>query len=351
MQRLHNIKIQNLLVMGLLALLVMPTAAFSQPTVKLGNYFGCSNTEVLLPVSFEKFEDVAAITLYIGVNTDLVEFVDVENINEIFSSTGDFLGEVNQQNQVITLTWFSTTAVNLAEGTMCSIRLLLKGDAVALNFQSDSEIGRSDLSVINNVEYVDGSLISLGSISVNPITQTLSAGSEAIISVTSLPDQTTCQWQVGDGDNWENLEEAQPYSGVQTSQLTIHSVAGNMNGRLFRCLLTNGDCTAGSQTSELLVPSGVNGQNGDEVTGFLRVFPNPADRYLNCIIFANSINRGTAALKVVNMLGNCLIELPLIDLGFEHEMKINTSDLNAGIYFVQFISEGRAVAVQKFLKY
>ena len=347
MRLIHHITTKVLTLTGLIAMLALPTLAVGQVVVKMGEYAGCSNTEIGIPIGVENFEDVAALTLYIKVNTDQVEFVGVENINEVFLS-GDFFGEINLQSQVITLTWFSMTPVNLDDGIMCSIRVLLKGDFVNLNFQNECEIGRSDLSVIDNVEYRNGTLAALNNMEVDPVSQSLIEGSKATITVIGLPGQVTCQWQVGQGEDWTNLTETSPYSGTQTPQLDIQPVSAGMTNYFYRCLLTSNSCSEGSLSSELLVtPNGVGGWNGNIESAALLVYPNPVASHLNCTVNADL---PSAEWIVVTIAGTKVLYQQLGDLTSGQELLLNTADLNQGIYIIKLMSRGKLVAVQKFLR-
>ncbi len=129
-----------------MALLVLPTNGISQPVVEIGEYAGCSNTQILIPVEITDFEEAGAITIYIGVDTDNVEYVDIENI-DVFS-TGYFDGGISTESQVITLNWFGLTPACLESGIMYNNRMLFKNETVEFNFLDNCEIDRSNLAII-----------------------------------------------------------------------------------------------------------------------------------------------------------------------------------------------------------
>ncbi len=348
MQQLLQIMTKNFIMTGLvMAWVVLPLIVFSQPVLKIDHNAGCYNTETLIPVELEHFEDVAAFTLYIGVNTANVEFVGVEDVNEVFV-TGDFVGGVNLESQTIVLNWASFTPVNLENGLMCKIRVLFKSDAVNFDFQDNCEIVRSDLSIIENVEYVDGSLVTLSSFTVDPATQTILEGESVTIQVTDLIEGISTQWQKKENENWSDLADAPPYSGAQTTKLSIQSVSASLNSSLFRCKLSSSTCSDGSTESELLVtPNDVDELNGPAKVTPIKIYPNPVDKHLNCVFNANV---SSAELRLVNIHGVILNQLQLGDIISGKVISLRVENAEAGIYVVQLLSGGQIIADLKVLK-
>ncbi|MCF6169929.1 MAG: T9SS type A sorting domain-containing protein [Bacteroidales bacterium] len=348
MQRQPEITTKVFILTGLMmAWMVLPLNAFSQPVVKIDHYTGCSNTEIVIPVEIEQFEDVAALTLYIGVDTENVEYIGVEDINEVFS-TGDFVAGINLENQIITLNWFSLTAANLESGLMCKIRVLLKKDAVTFGFQENSEIAHSDLTIIGNVEYIDGSLVALNSYTPDPVSQTVVEGSQATIALPGNTEGITFQWQKMAEGNWFNLDDTPPYSGVQTTQLLISAVSAEMNAKVFRCLLSNDICTEGSNESELFVaPTGVEELDGKSKIVPMQAYPNPADEYLN-IVF--NLDIADAELRLVNAVGVIVNQQQLGDVVSGKVVSLQLDNVNPGIYVLQLFNRSQHFADIKVLR-
>lgn len=327
---------------------VLPSNVFSQPVLKIDHYTGCHNTDVVIPVDLEHFEDVAAFTLYIGVNTADIEFVDVEDINEVFA-TGDFVAGINLETQTIVMNWASFTPVNLDSGLMCNLRISFKSDAADFDFLDNCEIVRSDLSIIENVEYIDGTLVALSSSFIpDPVSQTVLEGSPATIELFGITEGISSQWQKMENENWVDLSDIAPYSGVQTGKLFIQSVSTDLSGSLFRCLLTNDICSESSNESELFVtPDGVEEFDGQSKAAPIQIYPNPVDEYLNCVF---KTNVSSAALRFVNTDGLILSYQQLGDIVSGETIALRLNSVKTGMYVLQLFSNEKKIADMKVLK-
>src|SRR5205807_8363791 len=92
-------------------------------------------------------------------------------------------------------------------------------------------------------------------ITMQPISQSVVAGQNASFTLAATGSPAPrYQWQSSSdfGASWLNLFEFQPYSGTTTATLTVMSVLGQLNGRRFRCLVTN---VVGSVTSNAIILS------------------------------------------------------------------------------------------------
>ena len=343
MQHKLNIITINFSLIGLiLAWMVLPQNAFSQPKLKIGNYKGCSNTEMLIPIEVIDFEEISALTLYIGVNSDNVDYIGIEDINDAFSN-GDFVGGDNVEGQ-ITLNWFSLTAANLDSGLMCSMRVKLKQDTVNFNFLDYCEIVQFPLTVLDDVEYSNGSMYVMQTFEIDPSSQSVIDDESAYISMLELTDDISCQWQESIEGNWANLEDSPPYSGVLTSQLAIQGVSLEMNETLFRCLLSIDACSVESAESQLLVsPIGVN----ELKEQIISVFPNPTTDYLKCV-FASNIHN--ADLQLISSTGKIVLRHHLENIISGQEVSLNMANLPSGNYVLQLLKDNEMISVNKVLK-
>ncbi|MFN4123886.1 MAG: T9SS type A sorting domain-containing protein [Flavobacteriales bacterium] len=68
--------------------------------------------------------------------------------------------------------------------------------------------------------------------------------SDAVISLPNAGSGLQFQWQVSinNGLTYSNLSEANPYSGVETDELTISNVNNSFNGLMYRVVVTNPGC-------------------------------------------------------------------------------------------------------------
>ena len=308
---------------------------------------GCSNTEVLIPVEIENFVDVAAFTLYIGVNTENIEYIDIEGINDVFT-TGNFIGGVNLEAQTIILTWTSFTPATMDDGVMCNIRVLFKNNPADFSFLDNCEIIDSDLTIIENVDYFDGSLVTLSSTIIDPVVQTVTEGEPATIALIGLAESISCQWQIKENENWINLEDVAPFSGAYTSLLSIHPVSANFNGSLYRCLLSSSTCSEASVESELFViPVGIDELDVSSEITPLQIYPNPAVDQLNCI-FNMDVQSGE--LRLINNNGVVLLQKHLADIVSGEILFFDMVNIQSGNYLLQLISNNNVITTLKVLR-
>ena len=337
MQTFNNI-ITNLsrLLAVLTTVMVFNTVAISQPSVRMQKITGCSNTEVLIPIEVVNMQDIAALTLFIKVDTNTVEYVGVEDVNTAFAA-GDFVGGENQSAQLFTVNWFSLSPASIDSGLICNIRVVLKGNSCNLLFEDDCEFIKPDLSKVENVDYVNGSILALGSYVPDPLSQTVLEGRDVSISLTTIADGLTLHWQKATDEAWFNLEENAMFNGVETANLSINSVSKDMNETRFRCLISNSECAEGTAESELYVtPDAVNNKIDQNGITPLQVYPNPFGNILNYKINSD-IKKGKVVLTNVDGVIIKIVKLYNVTMG--DTRSVNLSDITKGTYFVSLFDQ------------
>ena len=334
------------LVLTMAVLVLLPVAVLSQPVVKIGNIAGCENTQILIPVEITNMENIAALTLYIKVDTNVVDYIGIEDVNEAFS-TGEFVGGDNKINQEIILNWMSITAANLESGVMCNIRVLMKNGSTDLIFLDKSEFAYPDLSIVDGVEYVNGSLHALNTINLEPATQSLIEGNNATIGLSEVVDGVNMQWQIKIDNNWTDLVNDATYSGVSSEMLTINSVSKEMNESLYRCMLTVGGCSESTPESELLVnPNSIEGQKG-QIEKPVMVYPNPAGKILNCRINKDILK---GEIRLINLNGVVMNRQQLCRITNGEKMTMNVANIVSGVYFLQLYDDNELIASVRVLR-
>ena len=348
MQTLKNIFTDfSRLLAALVAMLVIPVAVISQPSVRMHNITGCSNTEILIPIEAVNMQNIAALTLFIKVDTSTVEYVGVEDVNEAFSG-GDFVGGENQQSQLLTVNWFSLTPASIDSGLICNIRVVLKRSSCNLLFSENCELVKPDLTTVNNVEYIDGSILALGSYVPDPLSQSVIEGSDASISLTDVSDGLAFKWQQLLDDYWADLEEGSIFAGVDTPELELHSVSKDMNEDLFRCLISNNVCTDSTVESELYVtPNGIGIMHGNNRSFPLEVYPNPTGNSLNCKINTD-INNGKIVLTSSHGVVVKILKFTNVSAGNIKTYKMD--DVKSGEYTVSLFNNRLLISSIKVIR-
>lgn len=333
--------------MVLIAMMVFPLLVNSQPVVKIGDYTGCSNTELLIPVEIKNMTDIAALTLFIKVDTADVVFMGVENVNDVFSS-GDFVSNADTANQQIVLTWFSLTPATIDSGIICNIHVLLKGGAFNFEFQDNCEFAKSDLTTVDNVEYSNGSLATLSSYIPDPVTQSIIEGNTATIELHDLHQGLSLQWQKKVDDNWIDISNDATFDGVTSPKLSIYNALASMNESWFRCMIANDFCSEGTVESELFVtPNGIDDQHDQNYLTPLTTYPNPVQTALNCVVNTD-IYSGKVSL--VNANGVIVDEQHISNLFAGQVLTFNLNKMKSGIYFVKLFKLNKMIASVKVLR-
>jgi uncharacterized membrane protein YgcG len=82
----------------------------------------------------------------------------------------------------------------------------------------------------------------------HPTSRTVTAGQNATFTIAASGNPApTYQWQSSsNGTTWTNLANTSPYSGVTSAMLTITGASASLNGRQYRCVVSNsqGDTTS-----------------------------------------------------------------------------------------------------------
>ncbi len=239
----------------LLLLLVVsfrPRAAFGQPRLELEQQLGCTGSEILVPINAANLSDVGSFSFFILVDTAGVEFVATENLFQGLL-TGSLVSSITYENQpLIVINWFSMVPINLESGKLLDIRLKVKSSSCSLTFASNCELTKSDLSVIPQVVYTNGTITPL--MNILPTPQNVKVTEARTVSF-ALPtmENVSYQWQKLDGDAWIDLLQGPNYLGIQEPMLTINAVAASPLDQYYRCRIGLPNCTGYSGISYLKV--------------------------------------------------------------------------------------------------
>ena len=158
-----------------------------------------------------------------------------------------------------------------------------------------------------------------------------SPGDTVVLRVDYTGDFQIAQWY-----RFENpIQDGFKYMGTQTNELTIRNIEKN-DSAYYYCVLW-GYCN--KITSDNIVVSVLTGTS-DIDANTLRIYPNPADKYLY-LISDKKIDK----IEVFNSNGTA-VNINVIDAG---EGKIDISTLQKGIYFIK-VNTGKNIVIKKLLK-
>ncbi len=117
--------------------------------------------------------------------------------------------------------------------------------------------GQGDPFPTNNFKTVIIQIIPKPTVLIQPVDQSIALGGNAVFSLVASGGNLTYQWQVSlnGGSTFIDLFNVDPYSNVTTNNLIITNATQNMNGYLFRCLVT-GTCPPSAISDTVLLSVG-----------------------------------------------------------------------------------------------
>jgi hypothetical protein len=233
---------------AILILLLQPIIMKSQnATATLGNVSSCAGESILVPFDVMNFNDIGAMTIYIGYDTNAADFISLQNINPSVPGSLTFYA-VNGQ---ISIAYSSTSPFSISGEKLFDLNFTFLGDSTLLPFNPGTEIANSNLEVIP-LDTFPGSIHNSIQLIEQPDSVQSYPDNDVTFRITSLgnPDY---HWQEDSGSGWINLQNNNIYSGVTTDTLTVYDVPLAFNGNLYRCVLTAGNCTINSDIALLEV--------------------------------------------------------------------------------------------------
>ncbi len=246
------------LIIALLMLFVAyPLKNYAQNAqATIGEVISCPGSEVIIPLDVENFLNVGAMTLYITYDTTKLKFETIANISSSF--TGLLFNAMVFPVTQIGISFTSLNGVSLPSGRLFDMVFTHKEGHGELAFGAGCELTTPNFGSIE-VDYFDGGVIALVAIDEHPQEVTVYHPNEAFFYVASAGG-TSFQWQRSNnnGVSFSDLSASSVFQGVNTAELHITSTNTFLNGWLFRCKITNGDCTIVSDSAKLIVKTPIN---------------------------------------------------------------------------------------------
>ncbi len=264
-------------------------------------------------------------TVTVSVNpTPAVPTITTHSPSEVCSMTMDQnFGSATPPPAGVTYTWFATGAQVWATGSTRQYSLV--------NFTAPGS------AVVYLLASIPGlNCPSKDSFPVN-VTTAISDKPEVIYFngdfVCLSYDQDTYQWGY---DNRSTLD-SELFAG-ETNQ-NYREETPDFTGKYYFVITTHNGCM---QKTYYNAPTGVTNVTGS--MGVMKVFPNPADQFVNVEI--NNTPGGKYKVEVVNLLGQTLNAQDLVN----NKTTIGVSDLASGVYFINCYRDGVKFASAKFVK-
>ena len=232
----------------ILIIALQPLLMKSQTAIAtLGNIASCAGEDVLVPMDVVDFNDVGAMTIFIGYDTNLAVFNSILNINPQipgFISYNDIGGQVN-------IAYSNPNPFYISGEKLFDLSFTYLYDSTLLTFNPGTEIANTMLEIIP-LESYSGSIFNSIEIINQPDSVQSYPNNDVFFKITS-EGNTTYQWQEDSGSGWTNLQNNGPYSGVNSDSLSISNVPLSFNENLYQCILTYEECTLVSDIALLEV--------------------------------------------------------------------------------------------------
>lgn len=307
--------------------------AGEQISISIGEQARCEYSEVLIPVYASEFLNVAALTLYIEIDTLITEFIDVQNLHPELAG-GIFTSNFIKSSSNIAIIWAKMLPVFIDDGKLFDIKLQYHEGSAPLVFSENCEVAFSDYNIADNVIYDDGLIKPIHiNIFEHPESVHVEEGKQAKFRIkTENMQELEFKWQLHDGIKWQDIHDDHQFAGSGTTELIINDVSHELNNTILRCMVYLDQCLEYSDPALLTVsevPTQVT--ETDQTVPEFNVFPNPCSSLLNYDINAIFLSFD---LKLLNIKG----EVVYHEYDARPQGSIPVNAFEAGTYFLQLIT-------------
>ncbi len=318
---------------SLLLCFIAPATALAQISISIGDQARCQHSEVLIPVHASEFLNVAALTLFIEIDTLKTQYLELENLHPEMSS-GILSTSFNKNSSQIGIVWAQMLPVFIDNEKLFDIRLQYHSGNTPLVFTEYCEIAFSDYSIAENVIYEHGLIIPTAiSILEHPESIHVDEGQQATFGIeTETENSLEYRWQLHNGIEWTNIHDDDLFSGSDTEQLIIYDVSAELNNTIVRCMVYLDQCVEYSDPALLTVsemPTQVS--ETDQPAPGLNVFPNPCSSQLFYEVDGPAM---AFNLKMLNISGETVYRKN----NAQPQGTVQVHAFDAGTYFLQLIT-------------
>lgn len=240
---------QTLIIVCFFSFIVVTNA--QNTTLSLSQVTSCPGNQVTVSLSAVNLLNVGAISLYIGYDTAVLEYLGHGNTNPQFP--GIMSNAVTQPQAQVGIAWSSLTAGSITNGILLDLYFKYKQDSCWLTFNPGCEIVNADLVLIV-FDPVNGNVSTAPPyITQNAQNVLVTEGEDALFQVIAS-GADVYQWQEWNGTAWSDIANNVTYQDVNTAQFTITAAPMSLNEHWYRCFLeANAGCQVFSDSAQLLV--------------------------------------------------------------------------------------------------
>lgn len=321
------------------------TTANDQISISIGEHTRCENSEVLVPVFASDFLNIAALTLYIEIDTLKTEYLDVVNLHPEIAQ-GVLVSNFAKNRSQIIISWLRIVPVFISNDKLFDIQILYHQGDAALVFDDSCEVVFSNYDIADNVLYEDGLLIPVTiDIVKHPVPVLIDEGEQAQFSIELESEYSSLQyqWQFYNDLEWETVSDNEQFEGSTTNNLTINDVSYDLNNTVWRCIAFIDQCHEYSDPALLTVnkPTHVAEQTPDAF--HVSVFPNPCS---NRLYYEVNRSMPDFVLRLLDVKGETVYQ----EYDARQQGAINVEALEPGVYFLQTLAGKRIKQTVKVIK-
>ena len=224
-------------------------------TTTVSNVTSCPDIDLVATVSVTNFTDVGSVSLALSYDESLLTYDGYSDVNSALEG-GNLL--VNASNGVVYISWTSINGGNIGNGNLMTLHFTGATGTGSLSWLTGNcEYSTTDGTVIQTA-FQNGSvtIYQRPTITGNPANRRIYETQNTTFSVSATGRNITYRWQVStdDGETWSNLSAGGHYGNVTTNTLSVSNATLQMNGNLYRCVVS-GTCNpeAVSNAAQLTV--------------------------------------------------------------------------------------------------
>lgn len=324
------------------AFLLFSNMLYCQAALRIDSLVSCPNSDAIVSVYVNNFQDINAITLYIHFDTLHVRFSGTANAHPNLAGGSLMSNSSFGNNSVATMivTWYRTApSLTIADGKLFDLLLYYKEGNANLTFGAACEIAKG-IQIIENAAYTNGAILPL--IFIQPVSASRTEGEQATFFV-NHDSGNLSQWQINSGSGWSNLSDTYPYQGSMTNELKVQPLTLSMNNYSYRCVVSAGSCQMISDSAILLVsPLSINEKAIDNFG--LYVYPNPNNGIFH---LTTNLTFKNIRLSLLDFSGKMILSMFFEELRAGDIETVSVSHLQKGIYFTQFSNNERILHCTK----
>ncbi len=247
------------ILMLLCCLIPWMRAAADNIVTAVGSGSICPGDEVVVPVTVNHCDGVAAISLALNYDPTKVTYLGYQNLNNMVSTM-----LVNESNGTVYMSWAKMNAVDLGETTLLELRFKGIVGSTGLNWNT-SLCEYSDTSGTTlPANYNNGSLnvYAIPVLTSSPVDRHLVENQSTNFDVGATGQGLSYQWQfkTPTGSRWQDLSNDAHHSNVNSWRLYVNQVTMEMDGNQYRCVVS-GTCPSpvvsdpATLTVEVFIPT------------------------------------------------------------------------------------------------